>query len=331
MLYGAAITGVGAYLPEQRLTNEDLSCMVETNDHWIVSRTGIRERRIAPKDEGTSHLATRAAREAIAHAGLTPEAIDLIIVATSTPDMTFPPTACLVQAAIGATRANAFDLNGVCAGFLNAMITGAQFVQTGACRHVLVIGAETFSRLMNYEDRNTCVLFGDGAGAAVLSRTDAGSGLLDFVLQADGTGGNLIYCPSPGTPSQTLEALGASVDPYFYQNGKAVFKVAVNNMAEAVEQVLQRQGLTAADVTVLVPHQANQRIMGAIADRLQIGPERIANCIAEYGNTSAASIPLALHKWVHGEGLKAGDLVMFCAFGGGLMWGAALMRWDNRA
>jgi 3-oxoacyl-[acyl-carrier-protein] synthase III len=332
MPFGATITGIGSYVPEQRLTNEDLSKLVETNDEWILTRTGIRERRIAPSEEGASHLAARAGAEALADAGLEPGDVDLIIVATATPDLVFPPVACLVQGALGATRAAAFDLNGVCAGFLFALTTGAQFIQTGAYRHVLVIGAETFSRLVNYKDRATCILFGDGAGAVLLSRTEAGYGLLDFTLHADGAQAGLIYCPSPTSPSGTLEAIGAKPDyPYFTQDGRAVFKLAVNGMAGAVQSLLDRQGLTVDDLTVLVPHQANQRIMGAVAEKLKLPEDRVANCIADFGNTSAATIPMALHDWLQRNALKDGDLVAVCAFAGGLLWGAALLRWGGAA
>lgn len=326
--YGATIVGLGMNVPDRRLTNDDLSELVDTNDDWIVSRTGIKERRIVAEDEGTSHLAARAAREALAHAGLEPVDVDLIIVATSTPDLAFPPVACLVQAQIGAKRAAAFDLNGVCSGFLNAYVTGAQFVQTGAYRNVLVVAAETLSRIVDYTDRNTCILFGDGAGAVVLTRTDPGTGLLESVLHADGTLASLAYCPRPGSPAATLEAIGADAEPFIWQDGRSVFKVAVKGMADAVSEVLERRGLTMDSLRVLVPHQANQRIMDALAHRLDFPANKVANCIAEYGNTSAATIPLALHKWYHTEGLKAGDLVMLCAFAGGLLWGAALLEWD---
>lgn len=329
MRYGATIRGVGAYVPEGRLTNAELSARVETTDEWIVSRTGIRERRIAPEHEGTSHLALRAAREALTSAGLTPGELDLIIVATCTPDLTFPPVAALVQGQLGATRAGAFDMNGVCAGFLYALVTGAQFIQNGAHRHVLVIGAETYSRIVNYDDRNTCILFGDGAGAVVLSQTAAGHGLLDFTLQADGAQAPLLYCPAPNSPEATLTALGAGAEPYVWQNGKAVFKAAVNGMAASVEGLLSRQGVAAADLRLLVPHQANKRIMAALGDQLGLPVERVADCIAEYGNTSAATIPLALHKWMTTEGLRPGDLVVFSAFGGGFLWGSALFRWGG--
>ncbi len=327
MRYGATITGVGAYVPEQRLTNDDLAKLVDTDDEWIRTRTGIRERRVAAPAEGTSHLAARAAREALDHAGLRPEEIGLILVATCTPDMVFPPTACLVQAQLGAVNANAFDVNAVCSGFLNALVTGAQFVQGGAYQHVLVIGAETLTRVVNYQDRNTCVLFGDGAGAVVLSRTTPDYGLLDFTLSANGELAGLLYCPSPITPAATREALAAHSEPYIWQNGKAVFKVAVNGMAGAVETLLQRQALSASQLRLLVPHQANRRIMGALADQLGLSTNQVASCIEEYGNTSAATIPLALHKSVHTSELSQGDLIMFTAFAGGLLWGAALLRW----
>lgn len=329
MPFGAAITGIGTYVPERRLTNADLCQMVETDDEWIVTRTGIHERRIAPPEEGTSHLATRAAQEALANADLAPGDIDLILVATSTPDMLMPPTAALVQGNLGATRAAAFDLNGVCAGFLYALATGAQFVQNGAYRHVLVIGADTFSRLLDYKDRTTCILFGDGAGAVVLSRSETDAGLLDFVLKADGTESALIQCPSTLTPAATRAALNAGTDPYFTQNGRSVFKLAVSGMAGACQEILERQGLSADQVRAVVPHQANQRIMTAVAERIGVPAERVANCIAEYGNTSAATIPLALQKWLATDGLKPGDLVLLTAFGSGLLWGAALLRWGK--
>ncbi|MFZ5827864.1 MAG: beta-ketoacyl-ACP synthase III [Bacillota bacterium] len=329
MRYGAAIRGVGAYVPEGRLTNADLSARVETSDEWILSRTGIRERRIAPAHEGTSHLALRAAREALSAAGLAPAELDLIIVATCTPDLAFPPVAALVQGQLGASRAGAFDMNGVCAGFLYALVTGAQFIQNGAHKHVLVIGAETYSRIVNYDDRNTCILFGDGAGAVVLSQTAPGSGLLDFTLQGDGSQAALLYCPAPNSPEATLAALGAAEGPYVWQNGKAVFKAAVGAMAESVQRLLSRQGVPAEELRLLVPHQANKRIMAALGEQLGLPVERVADCIAEYGNTSAATIPLALHKWITTEGLEQGDLVMFCAFGGGFLWGSALFRWEG--
>lgn len=327
MRYGAAIVGVGMNVPDRRLTNDDLSKMVETNDEWIVSRTGIRERRIVADDEGTSHLAARAAAEAIEHAGLEPQDIDLIVVATSTPDLAFPPVACLVQAAIGAERAAAYDINAVCSGFLNAYVTAAQFVRTGVYRHVLVIGAETLSRIVDYTDRNTCILFGDGAGAVVIGRTDADTGLLESVLHSDGTLAGLAYAPKPDSPAATLEAMGARSAPYIWQDGRAVFKVAVKGMADAVNELLARRELAIDDLRVLVPHQANQRIMDSLANRLDVAADKVANCIEEYGNTSAATIPLALYKWYHTEGLAPGDKVMLCAFAGGLLWGAALLEW----
>lgn len=328
MPYGVSITGLGACAPERRLTNDDLSRMVDTNDKWIVTRTGIRERRVADPDEGTSHLATRAAEEALEDAGITPEDVDLIIVATTTPDLTFPPAACLVQGNLGAKRANAFDINAVCSGFLSALVVGSQFIQNGAYQHVLVIGAETLTRIVDYTDRTTCILFGDGAGAAVLSRAaECSVGLVDFTLAADGAKAGLACCPGPSPPVKTLAQIGADAKPYIQQDGRAVFRLAVQGMTDAVKTLLDRQGLSPDDLRVIVPHQANARIMEALADRLGISPERVASCIAEYGNTSAATIPLALHTWRHTESLSAGDYVMFTAFAGGLLWGAALWRW----
>lgn len=327
--FGATITGVGAHVPQRRLTNADLERLVETSDEWIITRTGIRERRVVLPEEGSSHLASRAAREALGHAKLEPDEIDLIIVATSTPDLSFPGVACLVQGHLGATRANAYDLNAVCAGFLNALVTGAQFIRGGAYRHALIIGAETMTRIVDYQDRNTCILFGDGAGAVVLSRTTAEYGLLDFTLHSDGSQAGVAYCPRPGSPAATLAAIGAAPEPYIRQNGRAIFKVAVNGMGDAVSTILQRQGMTVDNLRVLVPHQANWRIMAALAERLGIEEAKVANCVTEYGNTSAATIPLALHKWVHSRGLADGDRLMLCAFAGGLHWGAALLRWGG--
>ncbi|HLN63184.1 MAG TPA: beta-ketoacyl-ACP synthase III [Symbiobacteriaceae bacterium] len=330
MRFGATIAGVGSYVPEQRLSNEDLAALVETTDEWIVSRTGIRERRIALPSEGASQLALRAAQAALAESGIDPAALDLILVATATPDLVFPPVACLVQAGLGAGRAAAFDLNGVCSGFLSALITGAQFIQSGAYRNVLVIGADTFSRLMDYTDRTTCILFGDGAGAAVLTRTAPEFGLIDFELKADGSRAGLIHCPLPGSPAATLAQIGAVPGQHFRQDGRTVFKLAVTGMAEAVQTVLDRQGLTPQDLRVLVPHQANQRILSAVAERVGLPEERVAVCIEEYGNTSAATIPLALHAWLkQGNALQDGDYVMLTAFAGGLLWGAALLRWGR--
>lgn len=328
---GACITGVGAYLPERRLTNEALSRMVETDDAWIVTRTGIRERRIVAEGQGTVDLATCAAREALNGARIDPTDLDLIIVATSTPDLTFPPTACMVQSNLGAARANAFDLNGVCSGFLNALVTAAQFIEAGSFQHVMVVGAEVLSRIVNYQDRTTCVLFGDGAGAVVLSRGEPGTGMLSFHLQADGDKANLAYCPHTASPTSLLERYDMVDAPYIRQGGRAVFKAAVTKMAESVDTLLEQHGLTADDIRVVIPHQANQRITDALADRLGMPREKVATCIEEYGNTSAATIPLALHKWVHTEGLADGDLVMFCAFAGGLLWGASLFRWNAAA
>lgn len=327
--FGATVTGVGAYVPERRLTNAELERLVDTSDEWIVTRTGIRERRVVAPGEGCSHLATRAARAALEDAGLEPSEIDLIIVATTTSDLVFPGVACLVQGALGAVGANVFDLNAVCTGFLSALVTGAQFIHAGNCRNALIIGSETLTRLVDYRDRNTCVLFGDGAGAVVLSRAEAGYGLLDYTLHGDGTQAGMAYCPHPASPSETLAAIGAGAEPYIWQNGKSIFKVAVNSMGEAVSTVLGRQELTVDDLRVLVPHQANQRIMTVLAEKLGVPESRVASCIAEYGNTSAATIPLALHKWVRTEGLEEGDRVMLCAFAGGLHWGAALLRWGG--
>lgn len=324
---GAIITGLGMHVPDNVLTNEDLEQIVDTNDEWIVTRTGIRERRIVDKHEGTSHLAVRAGEEALQHANVAAEDIDLIIVATSTSDLTFPPTAALVQGALQATHAAAFDINAVCSGFLQAYITGAQFIQSGAYERVLIIGAETLSRIVDYEDRSTCILFGDGAGAAVLQRGPEHLGLLDFTMHARGDKAGLVYAPRHNSPQLTLQSIGASPEPTIKQDGQAVFKMAVTGMVSSIKMLLERHSLQSDDIRLLVPHQANLRIMKAVARGIGMDEQRVANCIARYGNTSAATIPLALHTWYHTEGLEEGDFVLFTAFASGLLWGAALLRW----
>lgn len=323
----AGILGLGTHVPGKRLKNPELEALVETTDDWIRTRTGINERRIAARGEGTSDLAALAARSALADAEIGADEIDLIVVATSTPDLLFPPTAALVQRQIKAERAAAFDLNGVCAGFLYGMVTGSQFIASGTYRHVLVIGADVLSRHVDYSDRNTCILFGDGAGAVVLGPVPSGYGLLDFDLHADGGLAQLAVLPHQRSPFGVLEDLGVSQSPYIQQDGRAVFKVAVQRMAESAQTVLDRLGLRMEDLAVLVPHQANGRIMSALAERLGLPSDQVASCIADLGNTSAATIPLALSSWRQGKGLSRGDLILFTAFAGGLLWGAGVIRW----
>lgn len=323
----AAITAVGKYLPEDRLTNADLERMVDTSDEWIVTRTGIRERRILRNPEkATAFLAAEAARDLLAKRGLGPEDLDLIVVATVTPDLVFPSTACLVQAELGARRAWAFDLAAACSGFLYALTVGAQFVQSGKHRRVLVVGAETMSRIMDYTDRTTCVLFGDGAAAVLLEPDDEGAyGLLDSVEYADGSGAPYLCQKAGGSLRPPTHETVERREHYARQDGQAVFKQAIVRMAEAAGEIMERNGLSAADVRYLVPHQANLRIIDATARRMGIEPERVMLNVERYGNTTAATLPLCLADWE--ADLRRGDNLVLAAFGGGFTWGASLVRW----
>lgn len=323
----AGILGMGVYVPEKILTNADLGKMVDTSDEWIRSRSGIRERHIAAPEEATSDLALHAARNALADAGLKPEDIDLIIVATNTPDMLFPATACLVQDKLGARKAGAFDLLAGCTGFMYALSVGSQFISAGACRHVLVVGAETLSRIIDWEDRNTCVLFGDGAGAVVLGPAPAGRGILSTKLGADGSGGPLLCLPAGGS---RLPAAGDTIARklHFVQmNGREVFKFAVKAMEEGSLEALEAAGLKKEDINFLIPHQANIRIIEAAAKRLAIPLDHVQINVDRYGNTSTASVPLALYEAVREGRIKDGDNTVLVAFGAGLTWAAAVMRW----
>lgn len=326
-LINAGIVGVGTYVPDRVLTNAQLEQMVDTNDEWICSRSGIRERRIASPEQATSDLAAVAAQRALADAGITAEEVDLIIVATNTPDMFFPATACLVQDRIGAKNAGAFDLAAGCTGFIYALTVGSQFIATGSCRTVLVIGAETLSRILNWEDRNTCVLFGDGAGAVVLKAAPEGSGILSFKLWSDGAGGPHLLIPAGGSrrpaTRETVDGKLHSVQ----MNGREVFKFAVRIMGEAAEEVLAAAGLEKSDLDFFIPHQANIRIIESAAKRLGLPMEKVLVNVDRYGNTSTASIPLALEEAVHGGKIKRGDHIVMVGFGAGLTWGAVVMKW----
>lgn len=317
------VLGVGAYLPAHRLTNADLAARVDTSDAWIVERTGIRERRIAAEGEKTSDLALAAARAALADAGVGPQDVDLIVLATATPDLTFPATAARVQAGLGVERGAAFDLQAVCSGFVFALATADNMLARGQAETALVIGAETFSRILDWEDRATCVLFGDGAGAVVLSASGeeaaAGRGVLSTYLGTDGRQHDLLYVD--GGPSQT-RTVG-----HLRMIGNAVFRHAVTHIADAMREAANRAGVPLSAIDWFVPHQANQRILDGVAARLDIPPERVVSTLALHGNTSAASIPLALETAVRDGRIKRGDLVLLEALGGGLTWGAALVRW----
>ena len=320
----SVIRGCGSFLPEKIVTNDDLSRIVDTTDEWIVERTGIRERHIAADGELTSDLGIAASKRALEVAGLEATDIDLIILATSTPDNTFPATAVTIQAALGVTGGAAFDMQAVCSGFVYALAAADNFIKSGQYRRALVIGAETFSRILDWEDRTTCVLFGDGAGAVVLegqrsSGTDRDRGILGSVLRSDGRFKNMLYVD--GGPSST-KTVG-----HLRMQGKEVFRFAVSAIAEVIEDTLKAHELTAADIDWFVPHQANKRILDGTARKLGISPEKIVMTLEKHGNTSAASIPLALDAARLDGRLKTGDLVLMEAMGGGFTWGSVLARW----
>jgi 3-oxoacyl-[acyl-carrier-protein] synthase-3 len=321
-----ALTAVGHYVPPDRLTNADLEQLVDTNDEWIRSRTGISERRIL-KGEGkaTAFMATEAAKVLLEKRGLTGADLDLIIVATTTPDMHCPATASLVQHNLGSS-AWAFDLVAACSGFLFALSTGAQFIETGRHQRVLVIGADTMSSIIDYSDRNTCILFGDGAGAVLLEPSTDETGIVDSVEHSDGSGGDLLSIPGGGSLRPVRPANVDENLQYLQQDGRPVFKRAVVGMADAAADVMERNGLTGDDVRFLVPHQANLRIIDATARRMGIGMDQVMLNIDRYGNTTAATIPLCLAEWE--RDLRPGDNLVLAAFGGGFTWGASYVRWS---
>jgi 3-oxoacyl-[acyl-carrier-protein] synthase-3 len=321
----AAITAVGHFLPEHRLTNRDLEEMVDTSDEWIRTRTGIRERRILRDDDkATGYMATEAAKEVLAKRNLDPGDIDLIIVATVTPDMFFPATACRVQDAIGADNAWGFDVSAACSGFLFALTNGAQFVETGRADTVLVIGADMMSAITDYTDRSTCILFGDAAAAVLLEPSDT-HGLVDAVHHVDGAHGDLLCMKGGGSLNPpTHETVDARMH-YLHQDGRPVFKFAVTRMAEACVEIMERNDLSASTIDYLVPHQANKRIIDATAARMGLDAGKVMLNIDRYGNTTAATIPLCLYDW---EGdLATGDRLVLTAFGGGFTWGASYVTW----
>ena len=322
-----SITGVGSYVPEKILTNAELEKMVETTDEWITTRTGIRERRIAAANEFTSDLATKAAERARAMAGVTAAQIDLIIVATLTPDMQFPSTACLVQRKIGAQRAAAFDVEAACSGFIYAMEIGQQFILSRTYETVLVIGAEKLSSIVNWKDRNTCVLFGDGAGAAILQHRENSHGLLTAVMGADGNKADLLSMPGGGSACPaTLESVASGLH-YLRMDGKETFKNAVQAMVSAAHEALRRCAIDITQIKCIIPHQANQRIVDAVGERLKAAPDQVFMNLQKYGNTSAASVAIALDEVVASGKIQRGDLVLLVVFGAGLTWGAAVIEW----
>jgi len=321
----ARIIGTGSSVPSKVLTNADLESMVDTSDEWITTRTGIRERRIAV-GESSSDLAAEAARGALESSGLSPDDVDLIIVATVTPDRYFPSTACLVQSHLGIKRgAMAFDLSAACSGFLYALDVADRYVRTGASMNALVIGVDRFSRILDWSDRNTCVLFGDGAGAVLLSAEEGDSGVLSTHSHSEGSLWEMLYTPSVAAPCSG-DGTGGE-EPYLKMQGSELFKAAVRTMREACEEALHHNSVSPDDIALLIPHQANQRIIRATQDRLGLKDEQVFLNLDRYGNTSAGSIPLALDEAVQNGRINEGDLVLFVAFGGGLTWASALVRW----
>ena len=323
----ACIAGTGKYLPPKILTNHDLEGMVDTSDEWIKTRTGISERRIVDNGEATSDLALPAAREALEKAGMEAGELDLIIVATATPDMIFPSSACILQAKLGAKRAGAFDLSAACTGFIYALSAGAGFIASGTARNVLVVGSECLSKAVDWSDRNTCVLFGDGAGAAILKPSTGRREILKTLLSADGEGEGLICIPAGGSRMPASHETVENGMHYMKLRGREVFKFAVNAFKSLIHDALSGCGFTEEDVSLVVPHQVNTRIIEAAVKGLNIPMEKIYVNLSQYGNTSAASVPIALAEAEQDGRLKDGDLLVMVAFGGGLTLGSAVVRW----
>jgi 3-oxoacyl-[acyl-carrier-protein] synthase-3 len=322
------ITGVGKYLPDYVMTNEELEKHVDTNDEWIRSRTGIAERRILKDpDKATSFMATHAAEDALKDAGVDAEEIDLIIVATVTPDYLFPATAALVQKRIGAKKAFGFDLSAACSGFLFALSTAGSMIESGRIKKALVIGADKMSSIMDFTDRTTCILFGDGAGAVVLEETDQDEGIVDFVQYTDGDENCMLYQPAGGSLNPATEETVKNKLHYIRQDGRSVFKKATEGMADVSLEIMKKNDLSADDVAWLVPHQANLRIINATARRMGLSEDKVMVNINKYGNTTAATIPLCLYDWK--DKLNKGDKIILSAFGGGLTWGAIYLKWSK--
>lgn len=323
----ARIIGTGSCVPDKVLTNSDLEKFLDTSDEWIVSRTGIRERHIASEGEFTSDLATRAAERALAMAGVRGDEVDLVVVGTITGDFPWPATACLVQKNLGATGAAAFDVSAACSGFVYALDAAVRRIETGASKKAVVIGAEVLSRAVDWEDRNTCILFGDGAGAVVLEGQEGDRGILSTHLHADGSYWELLYQPGFGSRFPASEAGIKERLPFLKMQGNEVFKVAVRSLSDVALEALSANGMTPADVDLFIPHQANRRILEATAKRLGLSDDQVYINVDRFGNTSGASIPLALDEANRAGRIKDGDIVLFDAFGGGFTWASALVRW----
>jgi 3-oxoacyl-[acyl-carrier-protein] synthase-3 len=325
----AKITAVSHFLPERRVTNKDLEKIVDTSDEWIVERTGIRERRIAAKGQATSDLAAGAARGVLEKRGIDASELDLIIVATVTPDMFFPSSACLVQNKIGASRAWAFDLSGACSGFLYALATAAQFIGSGVHKKVLVIGADVMTSIIDFKDRATCVLFGDGAGAVLLEPVEEGeTGIIDFILHSDGSGGQFLYMPGGGSLNPSSAETIEKRMHYVHQDGRNVFKFAVRGMAEVSHEILTKHGLTAKDLKLYIPHQANLRIINAAVEKMGLSSLQVAINIDRFANTTAGTIPICLSEAADSKSVTKGDLLLLASFGAGFTWGSLLLRWE---
>ena len=323
----ARIVGTGHSYPEGILTNADLEKIVETSDDWITTRTGIKQRRKAAPGEYTSMFAVRAAKQAIERAGLEPMDIDLLLCATVSPDQILPSTGCIIQAELGAHKAAAMDVVAACSGFLYGLTLADTMIRTGQSKNALVIGAEVLTQYVDYTDRQTCVLFGDGAGAAVLSASDSDRGILASRIRSDGRYEEQLFSPGGGTRRPPSAETLAAGDHFFKMKGNELFKVAVRSMADISKEVLEEAGLTANDVKIFIPHQANQRITDAVANKLNVESERVYSNIAMHGNTSSASIPIGLDECVEAGRITEGDLVLLASFGGGVTWGGVLMRW----
>ena len=323
------ITAVSHFLPERRVTNKDFEKTLDTSDQWIFERTGIRERRWVEKGTGTSDLATQAVKLLLAQRRIDPAEIDLIIIATVTPDMFFPSTACLVQHKIGAKNAWGFDLSGACSGFIYALATGAQFISTGAHRKVVVVGADVMTSIMNPEDRTTCVLFGDGAGAVLLEPAEPGeTGIIDFILKSDGAGGQFLYMPAGGSLNPASAETVEKKMHYIVQDGKNVFKYAVRGMADVSHEILVKNSIDSKDIKLYIPHQANLRIIQAAVDRMKLDPSRVALNIDRCANTTAATIPICMSEAAETKRIQRGDKVLLASFGAGFTWGSLLLSWE---
>ena len=322
----AAITGVQGYVPNYILTNKELETMVETNDEWIRSRTGIKERRILKGEgKGTSVLGIEAVRGLLKKINIDAQEVDLIICATATPDMIFPSTACIIADKVGATNAFAYDLMAACSGFLYAISTASKFIETGTYKKVIVVGADKMSSIVDYQDRATCIIFGDGAGAVMLEQSKEGLGVQDAILKSDGSGSEFLHMKAGGSAKPASHATVDAREHHVWQDGQTVFKSAVTSMADVSEEIMKRNSLSPEDVAWLVPHQANQRIIDATAKRMGVGKEKVMINIEKYGNTTNGTIPLCLWEWENQ--LKKGDILILAAFGGGFTWGSIYLKW----